>query len=53
MTRISYGLVIGAFAALVLGMAPANAQLMNESSQVIAMPGNPPLASPDSACRMS
>ena len=46
MTRISYGLVIGALAALVLGTIPANAQLMNEGSQVIAMPGNPQLGEP-------
>ena len=46
MNRISYGLVIGAFAALVLGTAPANAQLMNENSQVIALPGNPQLGEP-------
>jgi hypothetical protein len=46
MTRISFGSAIGALAALVLGTAPANAQLMNESSQVIALPGNPPAGEP-------
>ena len=46
MTRISFGSAIGAFAALVLGTAPASAQLMNESSQVIALPGNPPAGEP-------
>jgi hypothetical protein len=46
MTRISYGLAIGGLAALVLGTGPANAQLMNENSQVIAMPGNPQLGEP-------
>ncbi|HEY8276754.1 MAG TPA: hypothetical protein VIG52_07150 [Methyloceanibacter sp.] len=46
MTRISFGSAIGALAALVLGTAPASAQLMNESSQVIALPGNPPAGEP-------
>ena len=46
MTRISFGSSIGALATLVLGTAPANAQLMNESSQVIALPGNPPAGEP-------
>jgi hypothetical protein len=46
MTRISFGSAIGALATLVLGTAPANAQLMNESSQVIALPGNPPAGEP-------
>ena len=53
MTRISYGLVIGALAALVLGTIPANAQLMNEGSQVIACRAIPSLVNPDLACRMS
>jgi hypothetical protein len=46
MTRISFGLVIGAVTALVFGTAPTNAQLMNENSQVIALPGNPQLGEP-------
>lgn len=46
MTRTSYGLAIGAFMSLVVGAVPANAQLMNENSQVIALPGNPPLGEP-------
>jgi hypothetical protein len=46
MTRVSYGLLIGGFAALLLSTVPANAQLMNENSQVIAMPGNPQLGEP-------
>jgi hypothetical protein len=46
MTRISFGLVIGAVAALAFGVNPANAQLMNENSQVIALPGNPQLGEP-------
>jgi hypothetical protein len=37
---------LGALAALVLGTIPANAQLMNEGSQIIAMPGNPQLGEP-------
>jgi len=40
MTRISYGLAISAFTALVAGAFPANAQLMNESSQVAPGPGS-------------
>ena len=40
MTRISYGLAIGAFFALFVGTIPANAQLMNESSQVTPGPGS-------------
>ena len=46
MTRIFFGSAIGTLAALVLGTAPASAQLMNESSQVIALPGNPPAGEP-------
>ena len=46
MTRTFYALAVAGVSAVLLGTIPANAQLMNESSQVIAMPGNPPLGEP-------
>jgi hypothetical protein len=46
MTRISYGLAIGAFTALVAGAIPAHAQLMNESSQVTPGPGSYTMGEP-------
>ena len=46
MTRISYWLAIGAFTALVASAIPANAQLMNESSQVTPGPGSTSFGEP-------
>lgn len=46
MARTSYVLAIAGVSAVLLGVTPANAQLMNENSQVIAMPGNPQLGEP-------
>ena len=46
MARTSYVLAIAGVSAVLLGVTPANAQLMNENSQVIALPGNPQLGEP-------
>jgi hypothetical protein len=46
MSRISYWLAIGAFTALVASAIPANAQLMNESSQVTPGPGSTSFGEP-------
>jgi hypothetical protein len=46
MTRTFYVLAAVGFSAALFSLTPANAQLMNENSQVIAMPGNPQLGEP-------
>jgi hypothetical protein len=40
---MAYVFAAAGFSALLVGAGPANAQLMNENSQVIPTPGNPQL----------